>query len=73
MGPAGAGSLAQIVNAAIGNAARFDRMKAFFAGVGTDHASGVWEDVPRDRPEFREAWRRKAEKAASQSKVEEPV
>ena len=73
MGPAGAGSLAQVVNAAIGNAARFDRMKEFFAGVGTDHASGVWEDVPRDRPEFREAWRRKAEKAASQSKVEEPV
>ena len=53
MGPAGAGSLAQVVNAAIGNKARFDTMRDFFEGVGTGHAAGVWEDVPRDRPEFR--------------------
>ena len=31
-GPAGAGSLAQVVNAALGNQARFDAMKAFFDG-----------------------------------------
>ncbi|HSN72019.1 MAG TPA: chlorophyllide a reductase subunit Y, partial [Steroidobacteraceae bacterium] len=73
MGPAGAGSLAQVVNGAIANAGRFERMKSFFAGVGVDHASGVWEDVPRDRPEFREAYRRRVEKAAATSKVEEPV
>ncbi len=53
MGPAGAGSLAQVVNAAIGNKARFDTMRDFFEGVGTGHAAGVWEEVPRDRPEFR--------------------
>jgi chlorophyllide a reductase subunit Y len=53
MGPAGAGSLAQVVNAAIGNKGRFDTMRDFFEGVGTGHAAGVWEDVPRDRPEFR--------------------
>jgi chlorophyllide a reductase subunit Y len=53
MGPAGAGSLAQVINAALGNKARFDRMSAFFEGVGTGHATGVWEDTPVDRPEFK--------------------
>jgi len=52
MGPAGAGSLAQVVNAAMAGKARFDEMTAFFAGVGTGHAAGVWEEVPRERPEF---------------------
>jgi chlorophyllide a reductase subunit Y len=53
MGPAGAGSLAQVVNAALANKDRFDRMSAFFDGVGTGHASGVWEEAPIDRPEFK--------------------
>jgi chlorophyllide a reductase subunit Y len=55
MGPAGAGSLAQVINAALGNKARFDQMKAFFEGVGTGFASGVWQEVPKDRPEFKKA------------------
>ncbi len=42
MGVAGAGSLAQVVNAAMGNKARFDEFKEFFAGVGEGHAAGVW-------------------------------
>ncbi len=49
MGPAGAGSLGQVVNAAIAGKARFDRMTAFFDGVGSGHAAGIWEDTPRDR------------------------
>jgi chlorophyllide a reductase subunit Y len=53
MGPAGAGSLAQVINTALGNKGRFDRMSAFFEGVGTGHATGVWEDLPIDRPEFK--------------------
>ena len=53
MGPAGAGSLAQVINAAIANKERFDTMKEFFEGVGTGHATGIWEDTPKDRPEFR--------------------
>jgi chlorophyllide a reductase subunit Y len=53
MGPAGAGSLAQVINGAIANKDRFDKMSAFFEGVGTGHASGVWEDTPVDRPEFK--------------------
>jgi chlorophyllide a reductase subunit Y len=69
MGAAGAGSLAQVVNAALGNKARFAEMRDFFEGVGTGHSAGVWEDVPHDHPEFREqqaaqlARRRKSEEA----------
>jgi chlorophyllide a reductase subunit Y len=53
MGPAGAGSLAQVVNAALANKDRFNRMSAFFEGVGTGHAAGIFEDTPLDRPEFK--------------------
>ena len=61
MGAAGAGSLAKILNAAMANTQRFATMKAFFAGVGEGYAAGVWQDLPRDRPEFA-AKRRKAVK-----------
>lgn len=56
MGPAGAGSLATVINAAMGNKARFDAMRDFFEGVGTQHAAGVWEDLPVDRPKFRKKY-----------------
>jgi chlorophyllide a reductase subunit Y len=56
MGPAGAGSLAQVVNGAIANKGRMDRMSAFFDGVGTGHAAGVWEDTPQDRPQFKKKY-----------------
>ncbi len=49
MGPAGAGSLAQVINGAIANKPRFDKMTAFFEGVGTGDTAGVWEDVPSDK------------------------
>jgi chlorophyllide a reductase subunit Y len=73
MGVAGAGSLAQVINAALGNKSRFDTMKAFFEGVGEGHSAGVWEDVPRDRPEFRENYKRRLAKEAQKRKSEEPV
>ena len=56
MGPAGAGSLATVINGAMGNKARFDAMRDFFEGVGTEHAAGVWEDTPVDRPKFRKKY-----------------
>ena len=56
MGPAGAGSLAQVSNAAMGNKERFDTMREFFEGVGDGHATGVWEDTPVDRPKFRKKY-----------------
>ncbi len=73
MGPAGAGSLAQVINAAIGNKARFDEMKAFFGQAGSGHATGVWESsqgVPQDRPEFKAETRRLLEKQAKKRKAE---
>ena len=73
MGPAGAGSLAQVVNAALGNKARFDQFKAFFENVGTGHAAGIWEQTPKDRPEFREHYARQLAKQAIKSTAEDGV
>ena len=66
MGVAGAGSLAQVVNAALANRGRFDEMKAFFDGVGKDHAAGIWQDIPRDHPEFRKKQRAKTSRKPSE-------
>jgi 3,8-divinyl chlorophyllide a/chlorophyllide a reductase subunit Y len=70
MGPAGAGSLAQVILAAAAGKARFEAMTSFFADVGTGHAAGIWEEIPKDRPEFR---KKQLAKNAAASKVEEPV
>jgi chlorophyllide a reductase subunit Y len=72
-GVAGAGSLAAVVNAAMAGKARFETMKSFFEGVGEGPSAGVWEDVPRDRPDFREQNRRRLEKLAAQRKAEEMI
>ena len=50
MGAAGAGSLAQVVNAALASKDRFDRMTAFFDGVGSGETAGIWERKPEPRP-----------------------
>jgi 3,8-divinyl chlorophyllide a/chlorophyllide a reductase subunit Y len=74
MGPAGAGSLATVINAAIANKDRFDAMSSFFGGAGRGHAAGVWEaaqGVPQDRPEFKAEQQRLAAKAAKKRKAEE--
>jgi 3,8-divinyl chlorophyllide a/chlorophyllide a reductase subunit Y len=71
MGVAGAGSLAQVINSAISNQERFQTMEAFFTDVGTGHASGVWDEVPIDRPDFKADVRRRLEKAAKKRKAEE--
>ena len=73
MGPMGAGSLAVVINAALGNQHRFDEMKAFFNGVGEGATAGVWEEVPVDRPEFREHYKRHLAKMARARKAEEMV
>ena len=65
MGPAGAGSLAQVINTAIGNKPRFDAMKEFFEGVGTDYAAGVWEKTPEDRPAFKKKFAARAARSAN--------
>ena len=73
MGPAGAGSLATVINAAIGNKARFSAMKDFFGETGSGHSAGVWEGsagVPQDRPDFKAETRRLLEKQAKKRKAE---
>ena len=64
MGVAGAGSLAQVVNAAIGNKDRMGRMKEFFEGVGHGDTAGVWEAEPNLQPQFRAQNLKKLEKQA---------
>jgi chlorophyllide a reductase subunit Y len=71
MGVAGAGSLVQVVRAAMGNQARFNAMSDFFGKVGTGHASGVWEGVPQDHPEFRAETKRQLAKLLKKRKAEE--
>ena len=46
MGVPGPGSLAQVVNAAMGQKLRFEAMREFFEGVGSGKTSGVWHDAP---------------------------
>ncbi len=71
MGVAGAGSLIQVINGAIGNQARFDRMKEFFGGAGQGDEAGVWAEVPRQFPAFRADVKRMNEKAKKKRKAEE--
>lgn len=75
MGPAGAGSLADVVNAAMGSKARFDEMRDFFEGVGTGHAAGVWEAKPEDVRTFRMKEKRKRMTAeqAREKAIEAPT
>ncbi|MEM8698072.1 MAG: chlorophyllide a reductase subunit Y [Pseudomonadota bacterium] len=68
MGPAGAGSLAQVVNGAMGSKPRFDRMRAFFEGTGEDQNAGIWQETPRHRPEFRKKYARNLERMQAKSK-----
>jgi chlorophyllide a reductase subunit Y len=72
-GPAGAGSLGQVINAAIVGKSRFDEMKSFFGETGSDYRSGVWIDLPADRPEFRADVRRRVAKLQKQRKAEEMI
>jgi 3,8-divinyl chlorophyllide a/chlorophyllide a reductase subunit Y len=53
LGVAGAGPLAQVINAAIAGKARFEEMNAFFAGIGEGEAAGIWQEMPTTHPEFR--------------------
>jgi chlorophyllide a reductase subunit Y len=73
MGPAGAGSLGQVVNAAMANKDRMDHMREFFEGVGEGDTAGIWEGAPNLRPDFRAAHQKKLDKAARAAKAEEMI
>ncbi len=73
MGPAGAGSLAEVVNAAIAGRARMDKMRDFFEGVGMGDSAGIWERSPNLRPDFRAVHQKKLDKAARAAKAQEMI
>ena len=73
MGPAGAGSLAEVVNAAIAGKARMDRMREFFEGVGHGDTAGIWEGEPNIREDFRALNVKKLEKQERARKAREMI
>jgi chlorophyllide a reductase subunit Y len=73
MGPAGAGSLQEVITAAIGNRDRMGRMKAFFEGSGQGDTAGIWEGAPNLRPDFRESHQKKLDKQARAAKAQEMI
>lgn len=73
MGPAGAGSLAEVVNAAIAGKARMDRMREFFEGVGHGDTAGIWEGDPNIREDFRALNVKKLEKQERARKAREMI
>ena len=73
MGPAGAGSLGQVVNAAIANKGRMEHMKAFFEDVGEGDTAGVWEGDPNLQPQFRAQNLKKLERATKAAKAAEMI
>ncbi len=73
MGPAGAGSLAQVINAGMGNRERMKTMKSFFDGVGYGDTAGIWEGNPNVNPTFRSHQEKKLEKRARAAKAAEMI
>ena len=73
MGPAGAGSLAEVVNAAIANKGRMEHMREFFEGVGEGDTAGIWEGEPNVREDFRALNLKKLEKKARAAKAEQMI
>jgi len=73
MGPAGAGSLAEVVNAAIAGRERMEHMRAFFEGVGTGDTAGVWEGEPNIREDFRALNQKKLDKQRRAAKAQEMI
>ena len=73
MGAAGAGSVAQVINAALASKERFDRMRDFFEGVGQDDKAGVWEEVPVEHVGFRDRYKKQLERKAKGRKAQEMI
>jgi chlorophyllide a reductase subunit Y len=73
MGPAGAGSLAQVINTAIEGGERMANMRSFFENVGEGDTAGIWQGAPNLRPDFRAQNLKKIEKAARAAKAQEMI
>ncbi len=70
MGPAGAGSLQQVVRAAMAGKTRMDTMRGFFEGVGHGDTAGIWQGAPNLRPDFRAQHQKKLDKQARAAAAE---
>jgi chlorophyllide a reductase subunit Y len=73
MGVAGASSLAEVIENAIGNKGRMAAMKDFFEGVGVGDTAGVWEGKPNLQPHYRAHQAKKIEKRKTAAKAEEMI
>ena len=74
MGLAGAGfAWRTVINAAMANKGRMDKMRGFFEGVGAGDTAGVWEGTPNVQPEFRARHQKKLEKQARAAKAAEMI
>jgi len=73
MGPAGAGSLAQVINTAIEGSERMANMRSFFENVGEGDTAGIWQGAPNLRQDFRAQNLKKIEKAARAAKAQEMI
>ncbi len=73
MGVAGAGSLQQVVTAAMGNKDRMAKMTEFFDGVGYKDTAGVWEGDPNVREDFRDLNLKKLAKQERARKAAEMI
>ena len=62
-----------IVNAALGNRARFEEMRAFFERRRHGHTAGVWQETPEDQPQFSERNAAQLQRAAAKRKAEEMI
>jgi chlorophyllide a reductase subunit Y len=73
MGAAGVASLPQVINAAMVNGQRFEKMKTFFAGVGEKDTAGIWEDIPGDQTAFKAQYKTQMERILKKRGVQEAV
>ena len=76
MGPAGAGSLAQVVNAALGQPGPLRRDEGVLRRCRRGRRRrrlGRRQQWPRDRPEFRAHYRRSSRRPAKKRKAEEMI
>jgi len=73
MGPAGAGSLIDVVNSAIAGKDRMERMRDCVSGEGDGDSAGIWEGDPNLRPDFRALHQRKLDRAARSREAERMI
>ncbi|NBT40588.1 MAG: chlorophyllide a reductase subunit Y [Alphaproteobacteria bacterium] len=73
MGPAGIGSIAEVINKAMAGKENMARMNSFFADVGRGDSSGIWEAEPQHRPQFKARYAKKMAAKQKAARAEEMI